>query len=122
MIDELEDIKQFPLMLVVTPDIWKKILGQMNANTDKTTLQGLNDLLTVAGGPGSQVVYSKYLGATIDFDKGEYAVTAGTKNAALMAWSSNHYEVLTSGLMQRSDENQVDGLRINLDEYYVPDS
>jgi hypothetical protein len=120
IIDGLDDVKPYPLLLIVSPDVYKHLLGAYDTTDQRSYLTALNELLLQAGAPGGGVYYTKYLGATLDYNTGEIEVTAGTLSALLMAYSPMFTSVKTSPLIQRSDVNDIDGLRINIEEKYVP--
>jgi len=119
LIDGMDQISPYPLILVLAPDAYKDVLYLKDENG--TALKQALELLKTSGNGMSAIYQSKWLGATIDYKKdGSYSVTNGTNTAALMAWGQNNYEVATSGLQAREDINDVDGLRLNMEEGYLP--
>lgn len=125
MIDNLEDIKTYPLKLVVTPDVYKKAMTVTNGAGgeagDKTALEKMEELLLLHGGPNSEVIMSKYLGGTFTESLGKGSFAAGTTNSALFAYSKNFYEIIASPIEQREKPvNKVDGLYLKFVERWVP--
>ena len=125
MIQQIRDhfgpnLKQFPLKLVCTGDVLERIEGFIDAN-GVSQLNLLLELLNLAGATGGgEILATNMLGAAIDYDTGEITVAAGTTNAVLMwMWEGNTL-VETSQLIQRTDLNSIDGLRVNIEEKYVP--
>lgn len=118
LIDGMEDIAQFPLFYVVTPDVYKVLLGLKDENG--ACIPQLLELLRATGNGSAEIIHTKWLGATTDMNMGALDITNGTSNSALMAWSPENYEIHTSDLISRIDQNPVDGLRINMEEAFLP--
>lgn len=119
LMDGMEDLSSYPLFLVITPDVKKSLLGLKDENG--TAMAQMIELLQMSGNGAGAIIDTKWLGATVDIaDDGKYDVTNGSSNAALMAWSPENYEVHTSNIQNRQDNNDVDGLRINMEEAVLP--
>ena len=115
------NLKANALKLVVTGDVINRIDGYLDANVDRTLVSTITDMLNHAGANGGgEILSTNMLGATLDYDTGEIEVTDGSTNAMLMWIAPGFTEVQTSPLIQRSDMNDIDGLRINIEEKYVP--
>ncbi len=115
------NLKGNALKLVCTADVINRIDGYLDANVDRTLHGTMVDMLNHAGADGGgEILATDMLGATLDYDTGQLAVTDGTTNAVLMWIAPGFTEVQTSPLIQRSDMNDVDGLRVNIEEKYVP--
>jgi len=113
-------LKQYALKIVCTGDVQTRLEGYVDAN-GVAQKQLIIDALNEAGANGGgEILASDYLGATIDYDLGELEVTAGTTNAVLIWMWEGNAVVETSPLIQRSDINDIDGLRVNIEEKYVP--
>ncbi len=115
------NLKANALKLVVSGDVINRIDGYMSANVDRTLHAVLTDMLNHAGANGGgEILATNMLGGSLDYDTGEIEVTDGTVSAMLMWIAPGFTEVQTSALIQRSDVNDIDGLRINIEEKYVP--
>ncbi|MCK5616033.1 hypothetical protein KAR91_79960 [Candidatus Pacearchaeota archaeon] len=115
------NLKANALKLVVTGDVIDSIDGAVDSATTRTYHDVIVDALNRAGADGGgEILATNMLGAALDFDTSEIEVTAGTTNAMLMWIGSGFAEVQTSALAQRRDENDIDGLRIAIEEKYVP--
>lgn len=115
------NLKANALKLVVTGDVINSIDGAVDAATTRTYHDVILDALNRAGADGGgEILATNMLGATLDYNANEIEVTDGTTNAMLMWIGSGFSEVQTSKLNQRRDENDIDGLRINIEEKYVP--
>ncbi len=115
------NLKANALKLVVSGDVINRIDGYMSANVDRTLHAVITDMLNHAGANGGgEILATNMLGAALDYNANEIEITDGTVKAMLMWIGSGFTEVQTSPLIQRSDLNEVDGLRINIEEKYVP--
>jgi len=115
------NLKANALKLVVSGDVINSIDGNIDAATTRTFHEVIVDALNRAGADGGgEILATNMLGATLDYNANEIEVTDGTTNAVLMWIAPGLTEVQTSPLIQRSDMNDVDGLRINIEEKYVP--
>lgn len=115
------NLKANALKLVVTGDVANRIEGHLDASVDRNLNDVILGMLNAAGATGGgEILATDMLGATLDYNTGEIEVTNGTTNACLMWIGSGFTEVQTSDLIQRSDMNDIDGLRINIEEKYVP--
>jgi len=115
------NLKANALKLVVSGDVINSIDGHVDTATTRTMHSVIVDALNNAGANGGgQILATNMLGATLDYNANEIEVTDGTTNAMLMWIGAGFSEVQTSKLNQRRDENDIDGLRINIEEKYVP--
>ncbi len=115
------NLKANALKLVVSGDVINRIDGYMSANVDRTLHAVITDMLNHAGANGGgEILATNMLGAALDYNANEIEVTDGSTNAMLMWIGSGFSEVQTSALFQRQDQNDIDGLRINMEEKYVP--
>ncbi len=109
------------LKLIVSGDVANRIEGYLDATVDRDLISTILRLLNTAGATGGgEILTTNMLGATLDYNANEIEVADGTTNAMLMWIGSGFSEVQTSPLVQRRDENEIDGLRINIEEKYVP--
>lgn len=117
-ISELEDnldlnnagLKQFPLILAVTSDVYQA--GNGNRETSggefltEDVIETVQSMLEKSGGPGSQIIETDLLGATITKNEdGQWSVTAGTTNAVLYAYSQDFQRLLHSNIVQRVENH-----------------
>lgn len=115
------NLKANALKLVVSGDVINRVDSFIDASTTRTMNNVLTDSLNNAGANGGgEILATNMLGATLDYNANEIEVTDGTVSAMLMWIGSGFSEVQTSSLIQRRDENDIDGLRINIEEKYVP--
>ena len=115
------NLKANALKLVVSGDVINTIDGNIDAATTRTFHDVIVDALNNAGAVGGgEILATNMLGATLDYNANEIEITDGTTNAMLMWIGAGFSEVQTSSLFQRRDQNDIDGLRINIEEKYVP--
>lgn len=115
------NLKANALKLVVTGDVINRIDGAIDAGVDRTMHNTILEMLNQAGASGGgEILATNMLGATLDYNANEIEITDGTTNAVLMWIGPGFSEVQTSPLAQRQDQNDIDGLRINIEEKYVP--
>jgi len=115
---KLED----PQALVVNLDVYKTLRGIVNANTQKSSLFYLNEIMTKIHPASPGVILSNELTATVARSApGKYTVTAGTGNACLFNINSQYYRIHTSEVQIRSDPvSQLDGLHMQLVQRFRP--
>jgi hypothetical protein len=120
LIDGLGEVGD-PLTLVVNADVYKKIRGVLNANTDKPLLDELNERMRGINSSSVGVILSKYLTATVTRDyPGDYAVTGGTGNACLFNLNSQYYRIHESPIGVRSTYDDISGLHIQFLQRFRP--
>lgn len=115
---KLED----PQAFVVNLDVYKKLRGIVNANTQKSSLFYLNEIMTKIHPASPGVILSNELTATVARSApGKYTVTAGTGNTCLFNINSQYYRIHTSEAQIRSDPvSQLDGLHMQLVQRFRP--
>lgn len=111
-----------PQALVVNLDVYKSLRGVVNANTQKSSLFYLNEIMTKINSASPGVILSNELTATVTrAAPGSYTVTAGTGNACLFAINSQYNRIHTSPVQIRSDPvSQLNGLHMQLVQRFVP--
>ena len=120
MVGDLEnggiEIGQYPLILVLTKDVSRKIHAVVNANTDLAGYTWLKENLRIYH-PQSEIVITKYLGATHTRNQvGQYSVTNGSTNAALIAWSPDIAYIVASPITPRVSTDAIRGYQIQYEE------
>lgn len=112
LIDGLEEVVD-PLAFVVNPDIYKKIRGLVNANTDLRTLNELNERMREINSASPGVIPSKFLTATVArAGPGKFTITAGSKNACLFNINPQYYRIHASPITTRSALHEIQGLHV----------
>lgn len=106
-----------PLVLVYTPDVHSKAITVLSSvNEVRTPYDAVMNVLTKRGAPGSGIVITNRLGASVTKASGvtgPYTVTAGTTNACLFPYNVRYGRVITSPmeiLKYGPENNYNDGL------------
>lgn len=101
-------LKNYPLFLVVSPDVYKEIIGVANANTDRSAVglltQDLKEYGLETTGYETHVFVSDYLfgqAGDIDFDGKDVVLgNAGTEASALICGDPNAWQIVMSPIFQ----------------------
>ena len=121
LLDGLGELND-PLGLVVNLDVYKKLRGVVNANTQVSSLDYLNEAMKKVHPASPGVILSKYLTSTVTRSApGLYSITAGTGNACLFNINPNYYRIHTSPIQIRSDPvSQLNGLHMQMVQRFRP--
>lgn len=120
------NLKQFPLILGVTGDGYKKAMGTSVTGYAKADrIDNILDLATAIllkyGAPGSLVFGSDYIGGTVTkSDDDVYSCAAGTTNSVLYPWSKMVASIYSSKIYTHKSEDPIEGVRYQYTERWVP--
>lgn len=119
-------LKQFPLFLAVSPDIYKLLINQANVQTDASTMGLLTNDLKMHGANTalpSHIFMSKYLFGTagaLGLDGPDVVLkTEGVRAAALICGDPDSWRVETS-MVDQNDWMVGGNLRVDLGYSFVP--
>lgn len=107
-----------PLLWIVTPDVYGKMLSLKNVN-DQPAMPIFRAILKEYN-PQSEIIATPYLGATPTISAKKMSYTAGTTNGLLMSYNPNYAEVITSTMAIRSRQDEIDGLILRYLERLYP--
>lgn len=115
-----QSIQMYPLILLLTSDVEERLYALVSALEDDVDGYDIAlALIKKRGGDNSEILVSNALGATITRDGNSFYIsTAGTTNAALMAWSPNHFGIRSSAMDQQPVSNR-DGYDNQIDMRWV---
>ena len=103
-----QTVKMYPLILLITSDVEDRLYAMVSALDE--ALDGYDIALALIrkrGGANSDIIVSNALGATVTKDGNSFYIsTAGTTNAALMAWSPLHFAIRSSPMDQEPETNR----------------
>lgn len=122
----IENLKNFPIMLGWSPDVFAKAL--------KTTITAYNAIdrpdnildyatatLLKYGGPGSGIWQSGNLGATVTKTSADkYSVADGTLNSVLYPWDTNVASIVASPFNAITATHPITGMEVDMTERWVP--
>lgn len=113
------DVRQYPLRLAVTWDVYGKLLQMGSDYTDLSALQYIEVEMTRLNAD-SRIIPTGFLGATYARDAtGQITVTAGTTNAALCLKSPNGYFIAASAI-DVYPSTPEGGINLKLAERWTP--
>lgn len=111
-----------PLVLTLTPDVVSKAASVLSAINEKdTALDKLNETLLKRGGPGSGIVVTGKLDATVTKigSMSDYVVTDGDRASCLYPFSDDFQRVITSPMEIRTKQDD-DGLHKKIGYRILP--
>ena len=122
MITRYGSLKTRPLVLAFNAVSYSRALGLVSSKTDKNFLDIAQEALVFHGGPGSGMVLLPHLSCAITQVDDVITITNSVNEAmALMLIDSNHFEIISSPLDQRSDGvSEIRGLEINVIQRFFP--
>jgi hypothetical protein len=122
----LANVRQAPLILLVTEDVFDRGIEMSSADTTTDTsitdgIDLMNSILQKYGGPGSRVEQTSYLGATVSRAGNAFKVTTdGSTNASLISSHPLHLGIASSLLRQTPAPQPNGDIEFEIDERWTP--
>ncbi len=122
----IENLKAFPIMFGVSPDVFDKMIqttitGYAAIDRPDNILDYATAILLKYGGPGSAVWQSGNLGASVAKSSADkFVVTNGTLNSTFYPWDVNVASIVASPFRAITVDHAIRGMEVDMTERWVP--